>query len=595
MACNKKGSGTRSGQDGLAKVPPVAAAPLPIPATNPHEDQLGHFVLDDLESFTQQVQRAATKPGQSPTFGLEDLRGAIAKIAPSSELADKISFREPIGCVTYDPMVYLNKEDWPGVCFFGYQGGAKRFVKDISSKVVTQASSAKHLFSGKLGERNIYIDELNGAVILSGQDGRYAASIDYLKKNIFQRKSPFAGLTIDLYLSDLFQRYEAILRGSLERVMEKRGLSLAAMNVDPADTKKAIDRVFKFLKESEQLRLGLHSDAHRFTLSLSHRVKEHAPYFSKAVSQAYTRTLDTELVARMPKDLVMLMASVVVPESSQSSSEDQFKLRTQHWNRLAKTLEKDPAWVQRMLGYERAIRSNLGDQVAAGIFPNAQGPGSMVFMGKTAQGASLQEKWRAELATWDPKTWGPKFNESFTFEFRPSAKHVDGVTLDEIRLTAKESAVAKLKASMGQEKFDAMIAVLGSLSLVVHLGQIEHIAFGVATTHDVDQSSSKVISALRGIDNFVADQEFAATAATFQGNSFAAVVDSGPVSRLFLSARKALEQTELQARNGLQDSQLITRIDPKQGSALRWSISTPLLPLVQDAADRNSKKASMAR
>lgn len=585
--CSKKAAKTRVGADALAKVPPVKPEPLPIPKTNPHVDQLGHLVVDDLLGLLGRLEKVSSEPEK---FQMPDLRAMLQKQFPGSNIPARIMLNQPMGCVVYDPIQYMGESNWPGVCFFSYQGGAGAFVKDIETQVEALAPEG-HGFHTLIQDRHVYVDELDGSVVVSGEASRFAASVDYLKSNIFARKSSISGVSMDLYVADMYQRYEPLIQNLMKSVLEKKGTSLALFDQDPETSQAATKKMLEILRESEQIRIGFHCDEHRYTLSYSQRVKEHAPAFKQAVAQGYDSSISTDLIARMPNELVMLAASSIAPAKAESNSQ----ATVTRWRSLAKATGRDEAWAQKMLGYERNMYKYLGDQAAMAMFPQSKGPGSLIAMVQAAQGISLQEKWRAELSTWSGKTWGEAFDRYFAMRFTPSAKKVDGVMLDEFKITAKEPALKELSSSMGPEDFTSFMNWLGSLSLVIHLGQVEHIAFAVATTHDADNSSSMAVAALRGVDNFVLDPEFSSVAQKFTGNSIAAVVDSGALSRFLKSAQPGPQDKPHEVRNGLQDSQFITRVDPEQGSAMIWSVSSPLVPLFHRAAKRGSKLGTLAR
>lgn len=585
--CSKKGAQTRIGGDALAKIPKVTPEPLPIPKTNPHVDQLGHVVVDDALAFWKRIE---TVTSDSKEINTPDFRAGLEKLLPGSRIPARIMLNQPMGCVVYDPIQYMSEQNWPGVCFFSYQGGSKTFIEDIKDQVQTLDPQG-HRFHALVKDKNVYVDEIEQTVVISGETSRFAASIDYMKSNIFSRKGTTSGVTLDLYVSDIYQRYEPLIQNLMKSVLDKKGTSLALLGADQDKSQDALKKILEILRESEQLRIGFHSDEHRYTLSYSQRVKEHAPTFQQTVSQGYDRAISTDLLARMPKELVMLAASSLAPAKADSDSD----AKITRWRSLAKAWGHDEAWAQKMLGYERKMYSYLGDQAATAMFPNPKGPGSLMAMVQVAPKISLQEKWREELSTWSGKTLGEKFDHYFSLSFTPNAKKIDGVVLDEFKITGKEPALKDLQTSMSPEDFTSLMNWMGSLSLVVHLGQVEHIAFAVATTHDADSSSSKAVAALRGVDNFVLDPEFASIAQKFTGNNMAAVVDSGALSRLLNSAQPGSSDTSPEVRNGLQDSQFITRVDPKQGSAMIWSISTPLVPLFHRAAKRNSKLGTLAR
>lgn len=585
--CAKKGAKTRGAKDALAKVPPVKADPLPIPEASPHVDQLGHFVINNLSGVWNQINQDMS---ESDKFKLPDLRTLLETQLSNTLIPARIMLNQPMGCVVYDPIQYMGADGWPGVCFFSYQGGAKAFIEDLGGQVAPLDPQG-HRFHGVLYKKHFYVDELENAVLVSGETSRFAASVDYFKSNIFTTKSSVPGLTLDIYAADIYQRYEPLIQGLMKSALEKKGTSLALLASDEKSLEETTQKILDIIRESEQIRFRFQSGKHRYTVSYSQRVKAHAPAFKQAVEKGYQGAINTDLIARMPKELVMLAATSISPAKAESNS----PATLTRWRSLAKALERDEAWAQKMLQYERNLYQHLGDQSAIGMFPNANGPGSLISMVQAAPGVSLQEKWREELSTWNGKTWGEQFDRYASIKFTPKVRTVDGVAIDEFKITAKEEAIKEVKSSMNPDNYDSLMSWLGSMSLVVHMGQVEHIAFAVATTHNAEESSSKAVAALRGVNNFVLDPEFASTAKTFTGNSIAAVLDAGALSRFLQSAQLGLGNQAPRARNGLQDSRFVTRVDPDAGSAMVWSVSNPLIALFRDAAKRSSKPGTMAR
>lgn len=586
--CSKKGAKTRASHQSLAKVPPVKAEPLSIPEPSSHADQLGHFVIDDIVGFWGGINQFVSESGESK---IPDLRVLLETQIPNSEIAARLKLDLPMGCVVYDPVQYMADKSWPGVCFFSYQGGANAFVQDLGDKVKPLEPEG-HRFHAQVEDKDIFVDELDNFVIVSGETTRFAASTDYIKSNIIKRQVRGAGISFDIYAADIYKRYEPLIQSQIESLTESKGTDLELMGADQTKVKENFKTVLDILRESQEFRFRLYADQDRYTVSTSQRVKDDAPVWKKLVSQGYQNSINTDLIARMPKDLAMVAAS--------RRSSIQTDWNTQNnligWRWLAKLLGQDKAWAQEMLKLEQNMSQYLGEQAATGIFPNHKGPGSIIGMVQVASGVSLQEKWRAELKTLPTMNLGKAFDRNFTIKFTPKAKTEGGVVLDELKISAKEAAIKGLKASMGQKRFQSLESWLGSMSLVIHLGQVEHIAFAIATSDGADAASSKAVSALRGVDNFVLHPEFASIAKKFSGNSMAAAVDSAALGRLLQSAPLGgPKNSTAQMKGGFGESLFISRVDAKQGAVMTGSIATPLIPLVRDAIKGEGKEAVSAR
>lgn len=585
--CSKKGAKTRASHEALAKVPPVKADPLPIPKASPHIDQLGHFVVDDVLSLWTQVNQLISEPGTSK---MPELRATLQSQLPDSKIPSRLLLNQPMGCVVYDPMQYMAEKSWPGVCFFSYQGGAKAFIEDLGNDI-KPLDPQGHRFHANIKDKSLFVDELDNTVIISGETSRFAASTQYIKSNILRREVQGAGLSFDVYAADIYQRYEPLINQEIESLIESKGTEFALMGSDKKKSSETFKKILDIFRESDQFSFGIHSKEHRYVISSSLRVKAEAPAWKKMITQGKQSPITTDLIARMPKGLVMLAANSLTPGDSSWNTENTLI----RWRWFAKTLKQDEAWAQDMVKREQAFSKYLGKQAAMGMVASDQGPGSLITMVQAAPGASLQEKWRSELEALPSMDFGASFKRNFAIQFTPKAKTVDGVALDELKITATQAARNELKSSMGQKSYDELVAWLGSMSLVIHLGQVEHIAFAVSSTHSADAASSKAVAALRGVNNFALDPEFASIAKKFTGNNFAAVLDSGALSRFLQSAQTGGQGASQDARNGFQDSQIISRMDAEQGTAMIGSISSPLVPLFVKAAKRGSKLGTLAR
>lgn len=576
----------------LAELPTLKAQPLNIPPTNPHHDELGHLVAYDLEQLLLNAQRLSANSSTLRKLSPPLLRQLISLHAPNPVMGARIDLSQPLGCVGYDPILFASKEHWPGVCFFSYSGGPTQFLSDLKEKSPALPEPGAHLFATKVGKKSLFVDKIGEVVVISGHPSRFAASSAYLSANMLGKASESPSLLVDLYPCELHERYAPLLRLFFQSVAKKTDRGLASYSGPSLAASKDIDTAFEklllLLKESEQFRVSMSFTPHQFRMGMSLRVQKGAQNFQRIVGSEYQEKISADLIARMPKELIMLGATAI-DFSSQNEPSSSGRL----WQAVAKYLGKDQNWTKELLASIDRLTPKLGKQLAMGVFPTHQGPGALVIMAQTAPGVSLPQLWRQEIEGWRPEQWSEDFHKNFKFHFQKNAQKISSVQLDQIQLSASPAFQERLQNSLGPVAYRDLMSLLGSPKVVIQLGQLSHIAFAVLTTHDAAESSSKVISALGGIEHFVGDREFTPTAQRFLGNSFAAVVDSAPLSRWLIASNPSTEHKA--ARSGLQDSQLLTRIDRQQGSALLWTISAPLIPLVQEVASRKADRVVAAR
>lgn len=576
----------------LAELPALKAQPLEIPTTTPHQDELGHVVAHDLERLLLNAQRLSANSATLRKLSPPLLRQLISLHAPNPVMGARIDLSQTLGCVGYDPIVFSGKEHWPGVCFFSYSGGPAQFLSDLKEQSEALSERGTHLFASKVGNKKLFVDKIGEVVVLSGHPTRFAACRAYIGANLLAKQARAPSLSVDLYPSELHERYAPLLRLFFKSVAKKtdhglasyQGPSLAAGK----DVEAAFEELLLLLKESEQFRASISFTQHQLRVGMSLRVQQGAENFQRIVGSEYQEKISADLIARMPKELMMLGATAIdFSKRSEPSSRGRF------WQAVAKYLGKDQNWTREMLASIDRLSPKLGKQLAMGVFPTHQGPGALVFMAQTAPGVSLPQLWRQEIEGWNPAQWSADFHKNFEFRFQKNAQKISSIQLDQLQIAASPAFQEKLQSSLGPVAYRDLMNLLGSPKVVIHLGQLSHIAFAALTTHDASESSSKVISALGGIEHFVGDREFTPTAQRFLGNSFAAVVDSAPLSRWLIASSS--QAGHKPARSGLQDSQLLSRIDRQQGSALLWTISAPLIPLVQEVASRKPGRGVAAR
>lgn len=586
--CSKTKSKTSSSSaPTLTKVSSVQPTPLPIAKTDPHSQELGHFIIDDIAGFWKGIDQVASAPGESK---LPDLRLLLQTQLADSKIPERLMLDRPIGCVVYDPTQYFAGSSWPGVCFFSYQGGAKAFIEDLG-KYIKPLKPEGHRFHASIENKDLFVDELDNTVILSGETSRFAASTNYLKSNIFKREILGPGLTFNMFLGDIYKRYEPIIQSQFKEITKPGSTSLALMGADKKSAEETLKIINDIFRESDQFRFNLYADQHRYHVTSSLRVNDKATEWQKIVSQGPKKPLSTELIARMPQDLMMLIATRPRPLNTELS----IKNSLVGWKSIGKVLKQDEAWAKEMLKREQSFSKFLGDEATFGIVKDPKGAGSLVSLVQVAPKLSLQEKWRTELANLPTMNFGKKFHQNFTLAFTPKAKTEQGVVLDELKITAKDSALKELQTSIGQESYTSLISWLGGTSLVFHLGQVEHVAIAVASTRDINAASTSAIAALRGKKNFVLNPAYADIAKRFSGNSFAGVLDSAALSQTLKSAKLVGKSTAQDPRPGFQDSQFVSRTDPKEGTTTTGSISTALIPILVEVIKQQTSLGALVR
>ncbi len=213
----KAGSTAAAGQ---ANAPALAAAAL---GTHPKrvdgEDVLGHVSVPNGARMLQNVKDHLSVPSISTFLDEQAIRNMAAGfLGPRRDLAFNLDISKPFGCAVVDVKTY---SEGPVACTFGYKGGAGQLVKDLGGEG-QKPSAGSHTAIYSVEGVDLYIDALGDAVVVTRYDPVFAATKNYVQRNIVERQST-GDIELAVYFSYAWDKYGADIKNLLEMAKALQG------------------------------------------------------------------------------------------------------------------------------------------------------------------------------------------------------------------------------------------------------------------------------------------------------------------------------------------------------------------------------------
>lgn len=435
---------------------------------------LGWVIASSMESS---LAKAKTQllPAKYAMYGdLTTLRAMATVLGEKSSLVQHFSFAEPAGCVLLDETV----TQAPFACFFSYEGGAAAVSTDVADGKQDDAGGhiAHHVISGQ----ELYVDDLGGAVVVTGHTEMFAKSKGYLSETLLPyAKTQADDLAMVAFPSALIARYKT-----------EAASILAAAGPQGETTLKVYRDVETFVYAFALKPDGAH-------LSMSIGAKEGTDYASM-IAAFSAGPVDEKWFTKLPSTTWAMAAysghfSKLRDAGSLDTVAPMYKAAIETY---ANDTGKDAATV-------RAAMSSYFDEAlelygTAGSWAMLHEPGTtgamVLALAKDKPG---REKWKTWSEAFTSKAILPESApKNVDWTFKADAVTVDGVVADRWTIQLKkvtEPKVAKLLKRFG-----------GKLELTIDRLEFDDSVVFVAAMSDIDKADAAVVAASKG-SNTLAD------------------------------------------------------------------------------------------
>ncbi len=457
------------GATGMTKVVADGVAAAATGGRLDRSQALGHIVMPNPAGFLDEVRTKAA-PASGAAFLNEGTLRTIAgsQLGARSGLAQHIALDQPIGCV----LVEDTASDIPVACMMGYIGGAAALATDLGDQG-KQADAQGHAAYYRVDGEDVFVDELDGKVVMSNHAAVFAKAKDYLQTNMIARASSITDdIEVVVYPKAGMARYSELVD---ELLAATRSAAPSATGDPVADafteySRTSMDNSFNFYRETDQMELGLGLEE----IGLVMRYAMHPTPGSSIQSDSKSISagpMDPALAGQLPAESWMVFAATADWKAA-FSTESGEPMRAALIDAYATVTGNDAA----------AVRASVAAFVEEGarLYANDFTMG-LAHLPGTQGGLILSRKLNeASRASW--KTWSESFVADTVlgaegikyvgWTFEPDALEVDGVAVD--RWTIEPGP--ETKAEIAKKKDPAIAEIerrFGGLKLVIDRVELE--------------------------------------------------------------------------------------------------------------------------
>lgn len=426
-------------------------------------DALGHFVLPNPATFLDEIRTQAT-PAKSAAFLNESTLRSMAGMAlgARSGLAQHMSLKDPIGCVFVDDTAI----EFPVACTVGYEGGLEAVVADLGTEG-QQPEAEGHRAHYRVEGQDLYLDELDGHVVVTNHPAIFAKAKDYLGRNVIDRASSITDdVEMVVYPKAAMVRYSAQVE-ALTSTMRSIPLPTSGnplMKAWADYSRASMDRSLDYYRELDQVDFGMGLEKLGFVLryALYPTPGSSTQSDSQAIASG---PVDVSLLRQLPAESWMISGSTVDWKAAWSL-ESAAAMRDALLEGYAAEVGRPSAEIRTVV--EAFLDENAGlyeDDMALAIayLPGTQG--GLVVSRKLA--APARDRWKPWTESFTPeRVLGPEASKFVTWSFQADALEVDGVAVDRWTIEPGPEAMAEIA-----KKKDPTIAEItrrfGGLKLMV--------------------------------------------------------------------------------------------------------------------------------
>jgi hypothetical protein len=485
---------------------------------------LGHVLLPNASVFLEEL-KTQVAPGSTSMFLSEDmLRNlAAAQLGARSRIATNVDLRSPIGCAMVDSKVTTA----PLACVVGYAGGADAIVADLGEQG-KQADPAGHLAHYRLSGEDVYIDAIDGHVVLTNHTELFDKAKDYLQSNMIRRAGKVASdVEAVIYVSSVLSRYEKTLTPILNELTEAQSVTAGGNKLSDAMTQynaQSTQHTVQRLTEMEQLTVGFGLEPSGFVLRYA--VFPTAGSRLEAESKASAAgSLDASIVQHLPTS-AWLVAGASVDWAALSETESSKELRAVFADAYAAAVGKDPASVKASVErYFDEAAALYGKEMAYAFMFEPDTVGAVMTAAQLAEGKKGRDPWKAWTRQFTPENvLDEESRKKLTWSFSFDAYTVDGIPVDRWVIEPTPAGHKDLQLELGPQLAEVERR-LGGLRLVIDRAELDDRVLFVATPMAEEKSMTAAVRAAKGQGNLANDEALDQILARSAGLSMLVAVD----------------------------------------------------------------------
>ena len=565
VGCKKKNTTPGATTAAGGSLPSITAHPLAIEAQIAHAEILAHVGFANLEQSAEQIGKSLT-PVVSGKDGVAKIRAGLKEGGDLGELADKIEFNKPMGCAIFDPQAYSDGGQWPASCVLSVQGGVKAIVAALHGDG-DAADSAGHAAKLQHRGKDIYLDELEGAVVLSGATDLFAKSKDYLAQQILHDKDAHA-MRAAIYLKATHAKYASSVKPMLGLLaMQGAGSNDPAEKMAHDLTQERINRMVAGWGEAEQLVFHFDVSDKQLTFSTSLRAGDQAPTM-KDMTIAQSEVLDPTLLQRLPKNAALVLAS---KQDYQRFFAD---------STLVETMKPLDAMLVSKMGEHAAIGPLFAKSVAAsvGLWEGSSAAAliqdsgrlpAITVLSKLKSGADMSKANADSVASLKEYLTANELTKWVQLEHEAGAVTVEGVKFDKIALVATKEAKEAMQASEPSADAQRVLKLIEPMQFSWYIGQHDGLAVLVGGVGDVSSYVTRV--ALGAIGKESGEPEIHAFVEQAAGNSMAVALSAKAIVDILKVVVPPGDLAELPTFSG-SDFDLVSRGRFEKEGHMAWEL-----------------------
>ncbi len=467
-------------------------------------DALAHFLVAHPDKMLAELAAQAVPSRMAPMLNEAAIKGMLAfPLGDKASLAQGLDFSKPVGCMIVNSQVV----DVPLACTLGFKDGAAGLAKELGAE--GQQSDAKgHTAHYVLGGEHLFIDDLDGQIVVSNHEDLFSKSKSYLSSSMIARADKVASdVEFVGFVAAAAERYERELdqvRSLMEMAsgMSKTGQPAvdALMAYNAKSQAQSIDR----LLEIEQLTVGIGFEPVGFVARFASFPVEGSKLHGQAVAMA-AGPMEASTLTSLP-DSSFVAFGMHADWKGTWDSEISKETRDLVIEAYAEATGKNAADVKTKVDtWMEANVDIYGNEMG---FAMAYEPGTQggIISTQSVLKPGGRDLYKELAKDFTPEAvLGPIAKDWVTWSFTLDAANVDGVAIDRMTITPGPKLEAEIRAKGGPELAE-IEKRLGGYKLVIDRAETTDRVYYVFAPKAEEQYLESAIAASKGTGSLAGDK-----------------------------------------------------------------------------------------